>query len=552
MIDKIRRLLQEALPEAIGALIAAVVIAVVSYLFESTQIALTITITTIWLGCFYVAFKRDKPQIVYTTHLPSSKNKKTRIKGLWRYPRLRALGLVGVVIIPILTASVWSYRAYLNALPPDKIIVLIADFEGPAPQEYRVAETLKENIALAFKEYSDVKVELVRQPFTTQYDARSIGKKRKAALVLWGWYGVTEEKVQMSVHLEVLCELRCQIDFGPETEGGIRTLPRSELQSYVLQNNLSSELTYLSLLVVGLARSSAQDWSEAITKFNKAVEFTEAPLNPSQRSLAYFLRGFGYAAQGDIEQAIVDLDEAIRLDPNNALYYQNRAIMQLRNRPDKTFEDLNHALEIEPDNVVALINLGQAYLVTGNSSSAVASFNRAIEVDPENPTPYMYRGFVYFITGYYDLALQDHNHAIRLDPKNGQAYIYRGDVYFLGKSNYRKAIDDYSQAAQLTDDSDSLRSQAYHKIGRSYTRLGNTSRALEYYNRAIELRPRYPQALLRRGKIYYQIGLEARAILDFRQVLEMSGDPELRDIYEVYPTLKSDAEEYLRELGATE
>src|SRR5215813_5289103 len=49
------------------------------------------------------------------------------------------------------------------------------------------------------------------------------------------------------------------------------------------------------------------------------------------RALAHNNRGYLYIEKGDYERAIRDLDEAIRLEPNNALFRHNRGDAYYRN-----------------------------------------------------------------------------------------------------------------------------------------------------------------------------------------------------------------------------
>jgi Tfp pilus assembly protein PilF len=49
---------------------------------------------------------------------------------------------------------------------------------------------------------------------------------------------------------------------------------------------------------------------------------------------AFNKRGFGYAAKGDYDRAFADYDQAIQLDPKNAITYASRcARISRRARP---------------------------------------------------------------------------------------------------------------------------------------------------------------------------------------------------------------------------
>jgi tetratricopeptide (TPR) repeat protein len=66
-------------------------------------------------------------------------------------------------------------------------------------------------------------------------------------------------------------------------------------------------------------------------------------------SLLYTNRGAEYGAKGDNDRAIADHDQAIKLDPKNALAYNNRGIVKLK-KGDKEGgnADIERARQLQP------------------------------------------------------------------------------------------------------------------------------------------------------------------------------------------------------------
>src|SRR3989304_1287318 len=144
-----------------------------------TAILLIIGISGLWVGSFYFYFRRNK-------------------YAKW----VGRLLLTSIIVTPILTATGFFGWKYYQSRPSDKVIILVADFEGPDPQNYRVTETIVEQLRVATKKYNDVQVQALYQAITAQQGsevARAEGNKRKASIVLWGWYAKTEEKVLVAV-----------------------------------------------------------------------------------------------------------------------------------------------------------------------------------------------------------------------------------------------------------------------------------------------------------------------------------------------------------------
>ena len=108
-----------------------------------------------------------------------------------------------------------------------------------------------------------------------------------------------------------------------------------------------------------------------------------------------FESGVSAFQKGDLDKAIADFTEAIRLDPKYAQAYYNR---------------------------------GYAYW-KGDFDKAIADFTEAIRLDPKYAKAYCSRGICLQDKGDYDKAIADYTEAIRLDPKYAKAYYNRGMAY---------------------------------------------------------------------------------------------------------------------------
>jgi len=202
-VEGLLKLLREALPEIIGSIIGGLVVAaVLAVIGKQTGVSIwpviVIVVGCVWAGCAYLAFSCTKLK----------RRKGRRKRWTWKYRRLRPYALAGLVLIPLLAVGVMGYHRYQQAQPPDKVILLVADFEGPEPQKYRVTETVLARLRAALEPYKkDVQVEALGRAITEvegSAAARAEGEKRKATIVLWGWYGATAEAVPLSIHFEVL------------------------------------------------------------------------------------------------------------------------------------------------------------------------------------------------------------------------------------------------------------------------------------------------------------------------------------------------------------
>ena len=151
---------------------------------------------------------------------------------------------------------------------------------------------------------------------------------------------------------------------------------------------------------------------------------------------------------GDYQGAIKDFDEAIRLEPQNAVAYFNRGTAYLHQGiEDLASKKFEHAIE-------AFIEV-------------VADYDEAIRLDPEYADAYGSRGVAFVYLEKYERAIEDYTEAIRFEPRAARAYEGRGYAYaYLEK--YERAIEDYTKAIRIEPQTAELyaaRAVLHHELG---------------------------------------------------------------------------------------
>ena len=124
-------------------------------------------------------------------------------------------------------------------------------------------------------------------------------------------------------------------------------------------------------------------------------EGVKVTFKPSDTSL-YIERAYAHLKQGDVQKAIEDFNEAIRLNPQSAFLYSERANFRKRNLGDKqgAIEDYNKAIRINPDNALFYMWRSQAHHDLGNEQKAVQDYNEAIRLAPEDTMCYCFQSAV--------------------------------------------------------------------------------------------------------------------------------------------------------------
>ncbi len=258
---------------------------------------------------------------------------------------------------------------------------------------------------------------------------------------------------------------------------------------------------------------------EAIVEFDEAVR-----LDPKYAQ-AYIDRGLAYSRKGDPDRALADYNEALRLDPKLALAYAGRGHAYAR-KGDlvRAFADCEEALRLDPKLALAYNSRGLAYARKGDPDRAIADYNEALRLDPKLAMAYDNRGLAYSRKGDPDRAIADYNEALRLDPKLALAYARRGHAY-ARKGDLVRAFADCEEALRL----DPKLAMAYNSRGHAYARKGDLDRAIADYNEALRLDPKLAMAYDNRGLAYSRKGDPDRAIADYDEAIRL--DPKYAMAY---------------------
>jgi lipoprotein NlpI len=151
------------------------------------------------------------------------------------------------------------------------------------------------------------------------------------------------------------------------------------------------------------------------------------------RALAYNSRGIAYYNEKDLDRAVADYSEAIRLDPKYAAAYNNRGVAYRdRGDFDGAIADFSDAILLAPNYAFAFGNRGVAYFQKKDLDRAIADFNDVILLDPKSVPAYRTRGLAYLYSGNLAGALADVSQASELDPRDPYSALW---VDIVGRRN---------------------------------------------------------------------------------------------------------------------
>lgn len=225
-----------------------------------------------------------------------------------------------------------------------------------------------------------------------------------------------------------------------------------------------------------IARWEAEDVSGAIDDANQALE-----LNPTN-ALAYNVLGLLQIEEERYAAALASFEAAVKIDENyaGALHNMGRAHNLLGN-PGRALEFMNRAIALDTSYALAYFSRAMVYKGLGNTHAAIADYDRVVAIYPEFADAYFSRGFARKMLGDFGGAIRDYDRAILLNPNEPSQYNNRGILRVLA--------DDYAGAARDFRTAISLQPEyaiVYHNFGMSLIMNHSRMEGCGYLQTSIE------------------------------------------------------------------
>jgi len=193
-------------------------------------------------------------------------------------------------------------------------------------------------------------------------------------------------------------------------------------------------------------------------------------LDANQRSLAYSNRAFAYQRKDDLDRALADANEAIRLDPSSPrAFYRRGDIYKNRNENDSALRDFTEAIRLDPKVPVFFVDRSNIYLAKHEFDLAIRDLDEALRLDPNDEIEAIVnRCNVLTFKGDFDAALADCRKGIEQHPDDDYPQSRLAFLYFkMDKIDDSIATYDAALALPGLD----AYSEAYLLYGRGLAKL---------------------------------------------------------------------------------
>lgn len=285
-------------------------------------------------------------------------------------------------------------------------------------------------------------------------------------------------------------------------------------------------------------------YSEAIAFFDQCLE--NKPLDPH----VYFQRGTCYLLLKKPNIALVDFNQALRLDSGLYESYYNRGLAQqalnnytfaeadfllyharvpsdvkvLRNLA-RLMEDMldypaairyyTEYLNQKPGDVTLRKSRALAFASIDSTDAAVRDLNICLKPSANDTGIWLCKGNVYFDAMLYNQAIDAYNVVLLGNPEHRGALINRADAY-TAAGRYEEAMRDYRSLSQK----DRYNPEYHFNLGFCALQLNQNQEAVLNFGKALDTGyENIGQLLTLRGVAFNNMQLQAEACSDWLQAL---------------------------------
>ncbi|MGJ5178141.1 tetratricopeptide repeat protein [Bradyrhizobium oligotrophicum] len=239
---------------------------------------------------------------------------------------------------------------------------------------------------------------------------------------------------------------------------------------------------------LGLVLSSMKRYEEARAAQERAVA-----LKPT---FATALTGLGNTLMNMqlFEQAVEAHDRAIAVKPDYADAYCNRGmalLLMLRN--EEANQSFDRALVLSPRHMQATFGKGLVSINLRRFEQALVAFNAALAIKPGAAAVIAQRGRLYIQMGRFAEGEADFDTALTTDPRLEAALLGKAHVCVL-----TDRIGPAMLACKRVLETNPASEVALLWLGACFARQGDTATALQHFERALEIKPDFEDAILKK------------------------------------------------------
>jgi tetratricopeptide (TPR) repeat protein len=225
-------------------------------------------------------------------------------------------------------------------------------------------------------------------------------------------------------------------------------------------------------------------WKNDETLFRHALAITE------NNYVAHGILGDVFLNRGNIDRAILEYLEAIRINPNLFdVYIRLGNTYAKKNEDRKALDYYSKGLKIKPHDILTLNLLGDLSGKMDNMDEAIKRYNESLQINPHQPLVNNSLGSAYILKENTEKAIECYQNAIKENPNDSEGinHLYNARIIIM----LQKLLNAEPQNITL-----------YLKLGDIYSQMGGYDEAIAKYKKVISIQPKCIYAMNAIVQIY--------------------------------------------------
>jgi len=217
-----------------------------------------------------------------------------------------------------------------------------------------------------------------------------------------------------------------------------------------------------------------------IASLNKLISAGGA--SHAERVERYVKRALAYAKLYHFKEALDDLNEALRLDPQHVEAHYLRAVMYARlEQSDLAQADFERSLRLNPNYLPSILQRGHLYFLNGHYELAQKAFTQYLKLKPND----MYRALWVYLCEQY---MRRKGTVLRFYTRNQDLNAWPGAMVklYLGDVDLKDLVDALKKSLKSWRASN--RCEAYFYLAQYHYVRGEYKQALAYFQQAVKTR----------------------------------------------------------------
>ncbi|MCL2660090.1 MAG: tetratricopeptide repeat protein [Acidobacteriaceae bacterium] len=243
--------------------------------------------------------------------------------------------------------------------------------------------------------------------------------------------------------------------------------------------------------------------------------------DPNVQKKKFVESGEKYADQGKYKEALIQFQNALKIDRNySEAYYQIAKVHLKTGLPMQAYAELSHAVDLQPANFKARIDLGNLLLAGGQPAKAKEQGDAVLQAQPNNADALALLSAVAINQNDRATALDLIQKALAIEPARSGFHTSYGLILSTDPSGEAAAEEQLKKAIEL----DSKTATPHMILATLLQKKGDLAGAIEQQKAAITADPKNLLARSSMADLYMRQNDPAKVEETLRQAAEDMGD----------------------------